>query len=146
MSAPAPFSAPAPAPFSAPAPAPASAPVPAPAPVPVSMTSPIEDGVMFRINDECYKGTLEQSLNALGYSAKIGMTTVGIAIALICVLLFAYIVTTTPSAVPKVIAVCCLCSLIGGVVDYFTTKSDLESLKKSTKLSSCPAPQPAMSL
>ena len=140
MSAPAPFSAPAPAPFSAPVPA------PAPAPVPVSMTSPIEDGVMFRINDECYKGTLEQSLNALGYSAKVGLSKVGIAITLICVLLFVYIVTTTPSAVPKVIAVCCLCSLIGGVVQYFTTTADLESLKKSTKLSSCPAPQPAMSL
>jgi len=129
-------------------PAPAPAPVPAPfsAPVPVSMTSPIEDVAIFRINDECYKGTLEQSLNALGYSAKLGLSKVGIAITLICVLLFVYMAMTSPSAVPKVIAVCCISSLIGGVVDYFTTKSDLESLKKSTKLSSCPAPQPAMSL
>ena len=122
--------------------APAPFPAPAPAPAPPS----IEDGAMFRINGECYKGTLEQSLNALGYSAKIGMTKVGIVIALICVLLFVYIAMTTPSVIPKVIAVCCISSLVGGVVDYFTTKADLESLKKSTKLSSCPAPQPAMSL
>ena len=113
--------------------APAPFPAPAPAPTPPS----IEDGAVVHINGECYKGTPDQALSAFGYSAKIGMTKVGIVITLICVLLFAYIATTTPSAVPKVIAVCCLSSMIGGVVQYFTTTADLESLKKSTKLSSC---------
>ena len=120
--------------------------MPAPAPAPTPAPPPTEDLAMFRINDECYKGTLEQSLNALGYSAKLGLSQIGIAITLICVLLFVYIAMTTPSVIPKVIAVCCISSLVGGVVDYFTTKADLESLKKSTKLSSCPAPEPAMSL
>lgn len=89
------------------------------------------------VNNSCFTGTPGDTLRAFGDGTKMGLSMSGAAVTCCCVFIFAYISTTSASALPKVLAVCCVLSLISSILQYFGAKSDIESLKSSGKLKSC---------
>ena len=103
-----------------------------PAPAPVAVSS-----AKVTINDTCYTGTPEDTLKAFGDSATMGMSIGGMVVTIVCLLLFVYISVSSPSALPKVIAGCCACSLASSIWQYISAKNDIESLKTSGKIRTC---------
>jgi len=101
-----------------------------PAPAPVSSAK-------VTINDKCYTGSPSDTLQAFGDSATMGMSIAGMVVTIVCLLLFVYMSVTSPSMVPKIIAVCCACSLASSVWQYVSAKNDIETLKTSGKIRTC---------
>lgn len=89
------------------------------------------------INGTCYTGSPGDTFQAFGDSAKMGMSIGGIILTCICCSLFAYMATTSTSALPKIMAVCCICSLVSSIWQYFNAKMDIDSLKTSGKIRNC---------
>jgi hypothetical protein len=81
------------------------------------------------INNVCYKVSGSDALQVSGDVAMMGMSMMGIVVSCICVLLFAFLMTTSQSFVIKVILVCCASSLANSIYKYFTVKGDLDTLK-----------------
>ena len=101
-----------------------------PVPAPVSSAK-------VTINDKCYTGTPEDTFKAFGDSATMAMSIGGIILTCICCSLFVYMATTSSSALPKIMAVCCVCSLGSSIWQYISAKNDIESLKTSGKIRTC---------
>ena len=103
-----------------------------PAPAPMAVSS-----AKVTINDTCYTGTPEDTLKAFGDSATMGMSIAGIVITTFCLFIFVYISVTSPSALPKILALCCACSLASSVWQYISAKNDIDSMKTSGKIRTC---------
>ena len=101
-----------------------------PAPAPVSSAT-------INVNGVCYTGTPEATLEHFGESAKMGMSIGGIILTCICLILFIYISMTSPSVLPKIMAVCCACSLASSGWQYITSKMAIDSMEKSGKIRNC---------
>ena len=104
------------------------APVPAPAP---------ESSATVNVNGVCYTGTPEATLQHFGASATKAMSIGGIILTCICCTLFVYISTTSPSVLPKIMAGCCICSLLSAIWQYISSMMTVNSLEKSGKISKC---------
>lgn len=102
-----------------------------PAPPPPSLSR-------VQMNGECYTGTSEYTMQAFGDVATMGLTGMGALFTCICVVLFAYISSTTPSVVPMIITACCVGSMCTSLGKYYMARTDLSSLKDSGKITPCP--------
>ena len=100
-----------------------------PAPAPASAT--------VTINGTCYTGSPGDTFQAFGDGAKMGVSIGGIILTCICCSLFVYMATTSTSALPKIMAGCCILSLISAIWQYFSAMMDINSLKDSGKIRNC---------
>ncbi len=89
------------------------------------------------LNNSCFTGKPSDTFAALGHGAKMAFTMSGAVVTCCCIMIFAYISTTSASALPKILAGCCVLSLLSSVFQYFGAKSKIESMKKSGQLKSC---------
>ena len=102
-----------------------------PAPATAALSSTVT------INNTCYTGSPGDTFQAFGDAAKLGMSIGGIILTCICCSLFVYIASTSPSVFPKILAGCCILSLLTSIQQYFTAKMNIDSLKNSGKIRSC---------
>jgi len=142
-----PGSSPAGAPISRTTPAPIS--ITTPAPISPNFAAPIPEmsSATVTVNNACYTGSPSDTFKLVGDGGTMVMSTVGGVITCICCILFAYISTTSPSIVPKIIAVCCVLSLATNIQNYYSAKMDIDALTQSGKIHACTSgPQPATTL
>ena len=99
--------------------------------------APSPSAATVTINNTCYTGSPGDTFQAFGDAAKMGMSTGGMILTCCCCSIFVYISTTSPSIVPKILAGCCILSLLSSIQQYFSAKMDIESLKDSGKIRNC---------